>query len=145
MDNDIRRLHELLREGTCCAVALVQLALEHRGEHNEQLLLAVSGLCGGVRSGLVCGALTGAVCMMNVLDPERASPIMVPELVAWFTDAMEHEYGGINCANIIAGVSLNKTTRCPAVIEETYRHATEILRSHGYEFGQSALSSSLPT
>lgn len=134
MPNDLERLRTLLREGRCCAVALVQVGLELRGERNDQLLHAVSGLCGGVQGGLVCGALTGAACMLNVLDPQRANESMVPELTEWFTEAMGAQHGGTNCLDIVGGDPLRKRTLCPGLVEATYLQARKILEEHGYEF-----------
>jgi hypothetical protein len=130
MGNDVERLKQLLREGRCCAVALVQLALEDRGEANPALLQAVSGLCGGVQSGMVCGALTGAACMLNLAAPDRANEQMVPELAEWFQATMGERFGGCDCADITAGEPLNKAARCPAVIEATYLQAQEILERY---------------
>mgnify|MGYP001070292605 CR=1 FL=1 len=134
LPRDLERLRTLLRGGTCCSVALVQMGLEHRGEENPLLLQAVSGLCGGVQGGLACGALTGAACMLNVLDPERANAVMVPELTEWFTDTMGRAFGGPNCDDIVHGDPLQKRTRCPGLVEETYLKAREILQAHGYDF-----------
>ena len=130
MENDIKRLHEILREGKCCAVALVQVALESKAQQNDQLLQAVRGLCGGVQGGLVCGALTGAACAMNVLSPEHANDCMVPELTEWFVHAMGEAYGGSNCEDILAGEPMNKATRCSAVVEATYLQIKTILESY---------------
>lgn len=131
---DLERLRTLLCEGKCCAVALVQVGLELRGERNEQLLQAVSGLCGGVQGGLTCGALTGAACMMNVLDPQNANAVMVPELTAWFTVTVGEDYGGTDCQDIVGGDLLRKRTLCPGLVETTYLRARKILEEHGYEF-----------
>ena len=133
LPDDLERLRTLLREGTCCSVALVQMGLERRGERNDQLLQAVSGLCGGVQGGLACGALTGAACMLNVLAPGRANEALVPELVEWFTETMGREFGGSDCADIVHGDPLQKRTRCPGLVEEVYRQAWRILSDHGYD------------
>lgn len=135
MQDDTKRLRQLCNEGRCCAVALVQLGLELRHEENERLLQAASALCGGVQSKLLCGALTGAACMMNVLDPVRANAFAVPELVRWFAATFGEEYGGLNCSDILEGDASNKTDRCPALIEATYLKAKEILKKHGRALG----------
>jgi hypothetical protein len=134
MQDDIRRLHQLLKEGQCCASALVCMALERRGEDNPQLVQAVRGLCGGVQDGLLCGALTGAACMLNVVDPERANEEMVPELARWFQAEMGATYGGSTCADIVEPDPAAKAARCPGVVEATYRQAKEILKSYGHEW-----------
>lgn len=134
MKDDVKRLHQILLEGKCCASAIVQMALEIKGEENKQLVQAVSGLCLGVRSKLVCGALTGAACMMNILDPVNANSEMIPELVEWFKATYEEKYNGIDCADIIGDMPVNRTIRCPSLIEETYLQAKTILSSYGYDF-----------
>ena len=134
MPNDLERLRTLLREGKCCAVALVQMGLETRGEQNDQLLQAMGALCGGIQGGLACGALTGAACMMNVLAPDSASSGRVQELTEWFTAAMGAEHGGTDCEDIVHGDPLIKRVRCPSLVEATYLQAKEIMKNHGYEF-----------
>jgi len=134
MQDDVKRLKQLLREGKCCAAALVEMGLASRGESNPLLLQAVSGLCGGVQGGLLCGALTGAACMLNVVAPDQANALLVPELTEWFTAAMGEQYGGSACADILAGDPHSKSVRCPAVVEATYLQVKEILRNAGYEF-----------
>lgn len=134
MPNDLERLRTLLREGTCCSVALVQMGLELRDERNDQLLQAVSGLCGGIQGGRICGALTGAACMMNVLAPGRANEAMVPELTEWFTETMGHAHGGPDCDDIVHGDPLLKRSRCPGLVEEVYLQAKDIMVANGYAF-----------
>lgn len=134
MEDDVLRLHQLLLEGKCCSSAIAQLALEIKGEENKQLVQALSGLCLGVRSGLICGALTGAACMLNILDQRNANNEMVPELVEWFRATYEEAYGGINCADILGDMPKNRTARCPGIIEQTYLQARSILESYGYDF-----------
>ena len=129
----MRRLRQLLGEGRCCSVALVQMALEHIGRENEQLVQAVSGLCGGVRGGLLCGALTGAACMMSILDPARANSHAVPELAEWFVATMKEQYGGASCQDILGGDPANKVSRCPVLVVETYLEAKQILKQYGYD------------
>ena len=132
MPDDIRRLRQMLKEGHCCAAALVRMALERQGEENPRLLQAMRGLCGGVQDGLLCGALTGAACMLSLADPERAGAEMVPELAGWFQAEMGAAYGGSDCAAITGGDPAVKAARCPALVEATYVQAKKILNSHGH-------------
>ena len=134
MKDDVIRLHQLLLEGKCCSCAIVQLGLEIKGEENQQLLQAISGLCNGIHSKLVCGALTGAACMMNLLDSRNANDEMIPELVEWFTDTYVEKYGGINCGDIIGEMPMNRALCCPSIIEATYLQAKILLSSYGYDF-----------
>ena len=134
MNADIKRLHQLLQQGKCCSCAIVQLGLELKGQENDQLVQAVSALGLGVRSKLICGALTGAACMMNILNPGNVNAEMIPELVEWFRATYGEEYGGIDCADITGSDPINRGNRCPALIEATYQQAKNILIDFGYDF-----------
>lgn len=70
MEPDIKKLNQLLLSGSCCSQALVLAgAYPLRVEENPSLLRASASLCLGVRSGLTCGALTGAAMMMALFEP----------------------------------------------------------------------------
>lgn len=131
MEADVIRLREIINSGSCCAATIVRMGLELKGQENEQLIQSVRGLCGGVQSRLLCGALTGAACMLNVVDPQNANIDMVPELVAWFEEKYGKEFGGIDCKDIIGGGAGNRI-HCPRIVEETYIQAKKILESYGY-------------
>ena len=62
-DLDVR-VNELGLQGRCCTQIMVQLALEERGEENDQMTDAVGVLCLGLFSGLGCGALSGGALAM---------------------------------------------------------------------------------
>lgn len=134
MENDILRLNQLLQSGKCCAQALVTLGMELQGQKNPQMEAASAALCLGVRSGLTCGALTGAAMMMCLFDPAQAVSELIPELVEWFKETYEDAYGGIDCDTILAGNPANKAFRCPALVENTYRKARELLEDAGFDF-----------
>jgi hypothetical protein len=133
MPDDLNRLRRYLRDGQCCAVALVRMGLDLAGTENPQLLQAVSGLCGGVHDGQLCGALTGGACLLNVVDPAAANDAMVPELAEWFRSAMDEAYGGCTCEAIVAGDAGLKRERCPAIVEATWLQAKDILRNYGHD------------
>lgn len=124
-------LHELLQSGKCCSQALVSMGLRLRGEENDALVRAAAGLCLGVRSGLLCGALTGAAMMLCLFDP--AASEMIPELTGWFQETYGELYGGSSCDEILERDLRNKAVRCPALIENTYRRAREILEDAGFD------------
>ena len=130
MEKDLARLHQLLLSGKCCSQALVALGLELRGETNPQLETAAAALCMGVRNGLTCGALTGAAMLLNLFDPETAMGQMIPELSQWFEEHYGEAYGSPDCRSILEGNLANKT-RCPGMVENTYRKARELLEDYG--------------
>ena len=133
MEKDILKLNQMLQSGKCCAQAMVALGLRLRGQSNPQLETAASALCLGVRSGLVCGALSGAAMMMSLFDPELAASEMIPELKEWFQDIYGEKYGSLDCDSILEGNRANKVFRCPALIENTYRKTREILEDYGFD------------
>lgn len=136
MEKDILRLNQLLQSGKCCAQALVTLGTELQGEKNPQMEVASAALCLGVRSGLTCGALTGAAMMLCLFEPSLAVSELIPELVEWFQETYEEAYGGIDCDTILAGNPANKAFRCPAMVENTYRKARELLEDAGFDFDE---------
>ena len=101
MEPDIKKLNQLLLSGSCCSQALVSLGLTLKGEENPSLLKASAALCLGVRSGLTCGALTGAAMMMALFEPEAAYSEMIPELADWFQENYGEIYGGSDCHSIL--------------------------------------------
>ena len=131
MEPDIKKMNQLLLSGSCCSQALVSLGLTLKGEENPSLLKASAALCLGVRSGLTCGALTGAAMMMALFEPEAAYSEMIPELADWFQENYGEIYGG-------SDNMANKALRCPQVVENTYRKARELLEDYGVDLADLA-------
>ena len=126
---ELKQLNGLLRSGMCCTSAVVQMGLALRGEGNEQMVTALAGMCNGMQSGLICGALTGGVCMLNLFGENRFE--MTKELVDWFISIYGEKYGGINCLDITGGDRSKKLAICPSLIEATYLQAKNILIEYG--------------
>ena len=130
MMQDEQKVREMIYGGECCAQVQVHMALELRGEENAQLLQAVSGLCGGARSGLTCGAFTGACCALSLFDPALARDEMIPALLDWFTQ----RWGSSECRVILDGDPIRKTTLCPGIMQETWAKTRSLLEEYGYDF-----------
>jgi C_GCAxxG_C_C family probable redox protein len=132
---DSQRLKNLTAKGLCCSQAVLQMGLEDCGlDENPELIQAVAGLCGGLHSGLVCGILSGAACLLSLCIPEKENAEkLIKDLVQWFKDTYEEENGGINCENIVAGDEMNKLLKCPKILAATYEKALELLEESGYE------------
>ena len=112
---------------------MVAMGLYLKGEKNEQLVQAVSGLCGGLKSQLLCGALSGGACMISLFAPKEEAAEMVRELVQWFQEVYGEAYGGTDCGQIIGPTRANAIV-CPGLIESTYLQAKAILEDHGFDF-----------
>ena len=129
MDRDAERVAELRAQGNCCAQVQVRMALEMRGEENEQLVQSAGGLCGGVRTGLVCGALSGAAMALSMFDFALAKKEMIPALTKQFAQ----KWGTTECAEILSGNENKKNDICLRVMQETWKQAKQILKEHGFE------------
>jgi C_GCAxxG_C_C family probable redox protein len=117
------------------------LGLEQQGKSNPDVVRTMTGLAGGLGfTGKVCGALTGAVCLLGLYAgrgelEERENHIlntMIEELVVWFEERFGQEYGGIDCHQILQDDPWNRLTRCPALVTETYVKAKELLEENGF-------------
>lgn len=89
---------------------------------------AVGALCLGLYSGDCCGALAGGALAMALRAERTLDNALVTELVDWF----RHAYGSTTCDALLAGDPVARITRCPQIVEETYRHGMETLSTHGY-------------
>lgn len=132
MSNTAREIRRMSAEGYCCSQIMVLMGLEARGDENPELLDAVAGLCGGLHSGLCCGTLTGAACLLSMYDKENAR-VMIPRLVEWFNLTYAECFGGTDCDLIIQDNPMNRLERCPRIMEETFEKCRELLAGFGYE------------
>ncbi len=142
MSDELTRIAELLQQGFCCSQILVLMGLEAQGKENPDLVRAVHGLCGGIgSSGETCGTLTGAACLVG-LYAGRGLPVEMPdgqlgpildELVDWFQEQVGQQYGGIRCAEILAGDPANQALRCPGIVVDTWQKTRELLLARGYD------------
>ena len=121
------RIRELSLKGYCCSQIMVQLGLDYVGKENPDMIQAAAGLCKGIRSGKICGVLTGAAMMLTIIDSGNAAEYMIPELSEWFEETYTERFGGPDCNCIIGESPIQKGMRCTKIMEETYEKAMEIL------------------
>ncbi len=142
---DDERMMELALQGFGCSQILMLIALEARGTENPELIRAVSGLHGGLGfSGRVCGALTGACCVLALYSgkgtPEESEDVcqgaMIRSLVERFEERYTERYGGTDCATILGNDPGNRLSRCPQVLEEVLADLREVLRVNGYDLAR---------
>lgn len=131
---DSSRLYELRLKGYCCSQIVMIMGLEdaHRPE-NPDLIQAIGGLCNGVQTGMMCGILTSAACLLSLLQPEEADTL-IRYLVEWFESEFGQGNGGIACRDILAGDRMKQFTACPKILAATYDKAMELLEANGYDF-----------
>ena len=133
MNDAAQEIRRLSREGLCCSQIMIQIGLEAKREENPELLDAVAGLCQGMHFGLCCGTLTGAACLLSMLDKGNATLHMIPKLADWFEMTYTERYGGVDCECILADDPLAKFERCPKIMEETVEKCRELLAEFGHK------------
>jgi len=128
MDVKERILVERLK-GHCCSECIMAMFLNDAGRENDDLVKAMGALCGGLREGLVCGALASAVSVIFVAagSYDQARDEMRPEIMEWFLE----RYGSYSCEDLLDGDETRRITHCPIIIEETYCKLIEILEDAG--------------
>ena len=140
--DDLMRIADLKSQGFYCSQILVLLGLELQGKANPDLVRSVQALAGGVGfSGRLCGALTGGACLLglyagkgspNESEDERLN-LMVLALMDWFDQTTGHQYGGVDCEQILEGRQSNIPLRCPGIIQAVYQKSKELLVEYGFD------------
>jgi len=101
----------LKQSGYCCSQIVVKLVLRDLGRDNPDLVRSMAALCFGAgSSGGTCGVLTGAACALSLCletfpDRDRQAPelpLLLGELVDWFTVRAKSAYGGSTCNEILS-------------------------------------------
>jgi C_GCAxxG_C_C family probable redox protein len=140
--NETNTLVELRQQGFFCSQIIILQGLEMLGRENEELVAAMHGLAGGLGfAGELCGALSGGAALLglyagkgtaNQADDPRLQ-FMVQDLVVWFKETYEPQFGGIRCEEIIDGNMQNTNTRCPLLVSGVLQKAKSLLVENGYD------------
>lgn len=133
------RMMELAAGGLGCSQLLMALALEERGESNPELVRSMTGLLGGMFRGRVCGALSGACCVLALYAGNGSEnecmdvrlETMLAEMNAWFEKEFGERYGGTDCAAILPDPAM-RLARCTEIIGRTYEEILVILENNGF-------------
>jgi hypothetical protein len=132
MSNSLKQIMRLNAQGLCCSQILMTMALDANEDENPQLVDAMRGLCKGLGTGgYTCGVLLGAVCILSMMDPRLAEQELIPRLTDWFEATFTDQYGGTQCAHILADNPMNKCERCPQIMVQTYKKCRALLEEHG--------------
>jgi hypothetical protein len=126
---EISRIMELKLQGYCCSQIIMQMGLEGLGRENEDLITAMEGLCGGMHRGSICGTLSAALCLLYLVDKERAEE-WSNELFDWFEDS----FGSAECDVLIDGNPLNRAVICGNLVENTYLKLVEMFEDNNIDF-----------
>ncbi|MDO4617509.1 MAG: C-GCAxxG-C-C family protein [Lachnospiraceae bacterium] len=135
------KIAELSEKKYHCSQMIMIMMLETIGEEQPQIVQTMGGLGGGIGySGDSCGCLTGGACAISYFlgkrDPEdMEDPQLKPavqELVQWFREETEPEYGHSDCRYITDNLNWNVIMNtCPELIAKTYMKVMEILTERG--------------
>ncbi len=112
-----------------CAQAVVIPFAVQAGMSMEQAYGLAANFGGGMRAGLTCGAITGGLMVLgvlNVTDNEAAS-----EFINRMT--REHE-GKINCRDLLAEnaqTTTPKKTHCDNMVYESIKNIEKMLQDRG--------------
>ncbi len=140
MDDMMMRMMELKHKGYYCSQIMMKMALDTQDKDNPDLIRAMAGLAFGVGIGEICGALTGAACILSIYagkgtDEEEENPRltgMLQEMGDWFRETYGGKYGGIGC-DIMTEDGALRNERCGAIVSETYTKAIEILAANDFD------------
>ena len=130
------RMLQLSSQGFACAQIMMQLVLDAEEKEDPDLIRTMGALNNGLSdSGLTCGALSGGVCVLSYYAgqgqpdemPDPNYDAMVKQLFSWFEEEMTERFGGIACPEMLGNGTRDKMSVCPAVVEETFTKALEIL------------------
>ncbi|MEA4907505.1 MAG: C_GCAxxG_C_C family protein [Chloroflexi bacterium] len=142
--DDTDMLLELRGQGFYCSQIILLLGLDLQGKENPDLVRAMNGLAGGLGfSGELCGALSGGACLLGMyagkgVPEDEQNPrldFMVMDLVKWFKQEYGQAYGGIRCADILAGNLSNRAARCPLIVAGVFQQVKELLVENGFDLG----------
>lgn len=139
------RIMELAASGFQCSQILLALGLEAQGKHNPDLVRAMSGLAGGIGfTGNVCGALTGAACLLGlyagrgIMEEEEDARLlpMIEELVDWFTNELTCGWGGVHCRDIVGDDPNSRIERCPQIVTSSFAKVKSLLAAQGFDLSR---------
>ncbi len=139
MNDLLFRMMKLKAKGYCCAQIILILAIEAQGRTDSDLVRSVGGLCFGVNSGEVCGALSGGACLIALYSgkggedetPDDRYLMMMVELVNWFREKAGGEFGGTRCDEILG--RFPDRSICTQIVADTYERCMDILTNNGFD------------
>ena len=112
-----------------CCQAVVSVFAEDAGYDEEACMKAATFFRGGMQTGSVCGAITGALMALGLAgaeDPQAANDLI--------RKVRDNHDGLINCRDLLRVNAENggeKMPHCNAMIRECIGYAEEALRARG--------------
>ena len=112
---DAVRFHQM---GCNCAQSVLAACGKYTGLEQDTALSVAAGFGGGVRSGEICGAISGAVMAIGLTEEDKRR---VAGLTKQCVDCFRKEFGCVRCIELKrAGVS------CDRLIEYGAQHVEDL-------------------
>ena len=124
MDRQERAV-KLHGEGFNCAQSVLLSNDDHTGLDNSVAKKISCGFGGGVRSGEVCGCISGGVMALGMCSEQTETADLAKELVAAFREA----FGFVRCAELKQKYGGN--TKCNDMIAFAADLTDRIIAEHG--------------
>ena len=113
----------LKMNGYCCSQIIMEIGLKKIGKENYELVEAAAGLCFGSKCGKLCGAVSAAICLMCLADPQAERKGLIQEYLDWFEEAFEV----LDCEELLRDDPMAKVEKCPMIVESTLVKLDELL------------------
>lgn len=91
---DAVRFHQ---QGCNCAQSVLAACGKYTGLEQQTALSVAAGFGGGVRSGEICGAISGAVMAIGMAEPDKRK---VAALARQCVDSFRQEFGCVRCLEL---------------------------------------------
>lgn len=116
--------------GFNCAQAVLCACAEYTGLDEKTALAVSAGFGGGLRSGEVCGAISGAVMALGLANPftdssDTAAKDKIAALAKDCVAAGKEKFGCIHCSELKGDKS-----NCPYYIGEMAAFAEEMIKNN---------------
>ena len=101
------------KKGYNCAQAVIAACSELTGLDEKTVLAISAGFGGGLRSGEVCGAISGAVMALGMAYPfvdcsDAEAKQKIAEIAKQCVAAAEEKYGKIRCSELKGNIDCNE-------------------------------------
>lgn len=130
MKNIEKKATEMHESGFNCAQSVLCACGEYTGLDEKTALAISGGFGGGVRSGEVCGAISGAVMAIGMTvqytdTSDAETKAKIAQLAKSCVESYKEKYGCVRCAELKqAGIS------CAGLIEYGAKLAEEMIKEN---------------
>ena len=121
---DAKKLHH---EGFNCAQSVLIASRDFTGLDQEVAAKVACGFGGGVRSGEICGCITGGVMALGCCSTQSETAPLVMRMVSDFRE----EHGCVRCAELQE--KYGGKTKCDDMIAFGAELTARILRENGFK------------